>query len=100
MATKTASAKKVSAPKTPADRAAAISKSWKNKDVAAARNQKDKVKTGGVEYRSVSAAFDALGIAASAVIPFRKALKAAGRATMKLDDGTSHVFTIVKKAAE
>lgn len=82
----------------PADRSAAIAKSWKNKTTAAARNTKDRVKTGGVEYRSVQAAFAALGVAESAVIPFRKELKEKGRAVLTLEDGAKHTFTIVAKA--
>lgn len=71
----------------------AIAASWQNKNVAAARSKKDKVKVDGVEHRSVLAAFEALKLPISKHIPFRAKLKAQGRATF---DG--HTFTIVKAA--
>lgn len=70
------------APKTPgtkthADRAVAVAKSWKDPKVKAARSARHSVKVNGKEYKSVKAAFDALGLPLTGVIKFRMELKAA-----------------------
>lgn len=84
------------AEKPPVDRSAAVSNSWKNGDVAAARNVKNKVKCGGVEYRSVADAFRELKLPMNRHIAFRGELKAAGKATFKNEtDGAKYNFSIV-----
>lgn len=76
-AKKSSKAKK--ADKAPSDRSAAIAASWADKNVAAARAQRNGVAVDGVEYRSVAAAFTALGLPMGVHIRFRGALKAAGK---------------------
>lgn len=61
------------------DRSAAIAASWCDKNVAAARAQRHAVSVNGTEYRSVAAAFVALGLPMGSHIRFRGALKAAGK---------------------
>ena len=87
-------------PKEPADRSAAISNSWTNPDTAAARSLKSKVKVAGVEYRSVLAAFQELGLPVNKHIAFRKQLKAEGKLTFQDDTGKKHNFVLVPPAAE
>lgn len=75
------------------DRSAAISATWGNPEVAAARAARDKVVVEGRgEYRSVKAAFIALGLPVSKHIPFRMKLKAAGAAHFD-----RHSFVVVGK---
>lgn len=83
------------------DRSAAVAKSWKNKDVAAARSVKHKVKVAGVEYRSVLAAFEALKLDVNKHIGFRAELKASesGRKTFTDEKGNKHQFALVAAAA-
>lgn len=74
-----------------ADRSAAISATWANPEVAAARAQRSKVFVEGRgEYRSVKAAFVALGLPISKHIPFRMKLKASGAAHFE-----RHSFVVV-----
>lgn len=89
-AAKKAPAKKVPAKKAPAKKAVevnghrdvsdgsihstAVSASWSNPGVAAARSLRHAVKVGGKEYRSMNAAFADLGLPAGPVIKFRRAL--------------------------
>lgn len=64
-----------------ADRSAAISATWGNPEVAAARAMRHKVVVEGRgEFRSVKAAFIALGLPVSKHIPFRMKLKEKGAA--------------------
>jgi hypothetical protein len=76
-------------------RAAAISKSWKDKDVAAARVTRNQVRVGRKVYSSTRAAFTELGLPAGRCIAFRGRLKAAGKLAFVADDGTKTLFTIV-----
>ena len=67
-------------PATPSTtRSAAIMKSWTNKKTAAKRSQRSHVEVDGVEYRSVRAAFIALGLDLSIHIQFRMLLKEQGK---------------------
>lgn len=59
-------------------RAAGVRKSWSDKAVHDRRSLKQHVQVNGVEYRSVLAAFQALGLPVSKHIKFRAQLKAAG----------------------
>jgi hypothetical protein len=81
---------KASAPAS-ADRSAAIAATWADPEVAAARAQRSKVFVEGRgEYRSVKAAFIALGLPISKHIPFRMKLKASGQALFD-----RHSFVVV-----
>lgn len=71
-------------------RAESIAESWKDPNVAAKRAQRTAVRVDGVEYRSVRAAFIALGLPLSKHIRFRMALKAAGKAEFE-----GRVFEVV-----
>lgn len=62
-----------------------ISASWNDKKVRAARCQRSAVVVDGTEYRSVKAAFIALGLPVEKHIPFRMELKAASRAVKAFD---------------
>ena len=62
-------------------RSASIAKTWKNKSVAQARATHNHVMVGKTEYRSVKAAFEALGLPLGQHIRFRQELKANGKAT-------------------
>jgi hypothetical protein len=74
-----------------ADRSAAIAATWADPAVAAARAQRSKVFVEGRgEYRSVKAAFIALGLPVSKHIPFRMKLKANGQALFD-----RHSFVVV-----
>lgn len=74
-----------------ADRSAAIAASWADPEVAAARAQRSKVFVEGRgEFRSTKAAFVALGLPVSKVIPFRMKLKASGAAHYE-----QHSFVVV-----
>jgi hypothetical protein len=74
-----------------ADRSAAIAATWADPAVAAARAQRSKVFVEGRgEYRSVKAAFIALGLPVSKHIPFRMKLKASGQALFD-----RHSFVVV-----
>ena len=83
VAAKKASTKKVATRK-PSDSATlhreAVVKSWANKDIAARRSVKHKVRVGGVEYRSVLAAFTELGLPVAKHQAFRLKLKEQGKA--------------------
>lgn len=83
-------ASKAAAKKAPADRSAAISRSWEDKVVAAKRATHHKVVVDGSIYRSVRAAFEALGLPLGSHIKFRMELKSAG--AKKFAD---HSFSIV-----
>ena len=61
----------------------AITESWKNPEIAAKRATRNSVKADGIEYRSVREAFRALRLPIAKHIPFRMALKAAGRAVFE-----------------
>lgn len=63
----------------PADRAAAIARSWGRADVAAARAARHSVTVDGVGYRSVREAFEKLSLPMGQHIRFRAQLKAAGK---------------------
>jgi hypothetical protein len=86
-----AKAKKEAKPAT--DRSAAISASWADPDVKAARSIKHHVKVAGVEHNSVHAAFKELGLPLNKVIKFRSELKANGKAEFG-----GHKFSLVAKA--
>ena len=62
-------------------RSAAVSESWKDEAVRAARSARHKVIVDGKEYNSVPAAFRELELPRSRMIAFRKELKAAGKLT-------------------
>jgi hypothetical protein len=84
-------------PKAPApasaDRSAAIAATWADPEVAAARAQRSKVVVEGRgEFRSVKAAFIALGLPVSKHIPFRMKLKAKGAALFN-----NFTFAVVQK---
>lgn len=76
------------------DRSAAIAASWADKAVAAARAARHAVSVDGTEYRSVAAAFTALGLPMGVHIRFRGQLKAAGKMAF-----SGHNFKIVPAAA-
>lgn len=74
------------------DRAASIAASWDDKQVAAARAQRNHVIVEGVgEFRSVKEAFIRLGLPVAKHIRFRMQLKAASTAQF-----ASHTFKIVE----
>jgi hypothetical protein len=76
-----------------ADRSAAIAATWADPEVAAARAQRSKVVVEGRgEFRSVKAAFIALGLPVSKHIPFRMQLKAKGAALFD-----RYTFAVVSK---
>jgi hypothetical protein len=79
------------APKKDVDRSAAISASWADPDVRAARTARAKVRVGGVVYRSVREAFQALGLPDSKHIRFRMDLKATGKESFG-----GHTFVLVE----
>ena len=79
--------------------AAAVSATWQDPAVAAARNLKSKVKVGGELYRSTLAAFEHLGLPINQHIKFRAELKAEGKKTFKAEDGTKYNFSIVAAEA-
>lgn len=86
-------AKKKAEKEATVSRSDAIKVSWEDPAVKAARSIKNKVKVGGVEYRSLKAAFEALNLPVKKHLAFRLELKAAGRKTFE-----GHVFTIVPSA--
>lgn len=59
----------------------AIADSWANPETARKRAERNGVIAGGVEYKSVPAAFRANNLPMKKVIPFRMALKEAGTLT-------------------
>lgn len=63
-----------------ADRSAAISATWKDPAVASARAARHGVKVGGTVYRSVHAAFMALGLDLKRHVAFRATLVSEGKA--------------------
>lgn len=80
--------KKEPTPKVPADpestkakRAESITNSWKDPAVAAKRAERHAVRVDGHEYRSMMAAFQALGLPTSKLVKFRMRLKAEGKLT-------------------
>jgi len=79
-----------------ADRSAAIAASWQDPKVRAARAERRPVKVGGEVYKSVPAAFVALGLPLSNVVRFRMGLKASdsGRAVFETDKGVKHTFVL------
>lgn len=70
--------------------ASAAADTWKDEDVRAARAMRHKVEVGGVEYRSVSAAFKALRLPLAKHSPFRGALVKAGTL-----DFEGHTFKVL-----
>lgn len=62
-----------------AQRAAAITKSWKDPKVKAKRSARHGVKVDGKEFRSVKAAYEHFGLPLSTHISFRMRLKKAGK---------------------
>ncbi len=82
--------KEPKAPASSADRSAAISASWKDKNVHAARSKKDRVTADGVEYRSLGKAYAELKIETKAFIKERMQLKADGKMNIH-----GHKFAIV-----
>lgn len=62
-------------------RSEAIAKSWTVPETAEKRSQRSAVEVDGQVYRSVRAAFEALGLPMKHHIPFRMDLKAAGTST-------------------
>lgn len=75
--------------------------SWRDPEVAAARSVKQRVMAAledepMVEYKSVTAAFVALGLPLSRHIKFRGELKKKGKLAFKTSDAT-YPFAIVKK---
>lgn len=71
--------RKAGKPADAAGRAAAIAASWADPSVAQARTTRHAVKANGTQYRSVLAAFEALGLPLGQHIAFRAKLKAAGK---------------------
>lgn len=73
--------------KVPADRSAATASTWLNPAVKAARSVRSRVVVNGVEYRSVLAAFETLGLPVSRHSPFRKTLKTSptGKASFQVE---------------
>lgn len=93
------------AEKARANRSAAVSKTWTDPGVAASRAARHQVTVGLVQYRSVGAAFDALGLPATRHVAFRQKLKASptGKANFQVEGdkpGTvvDYVFAIVPPA--
>lgn len=93
-AAKKAPAKRA-APAAP-DRSAAIAASWADPKIRAARAERRPVKVGGEVYKSVPAAFVALGLPLTRVVRFRMGLKASdsGRAVFESDKGVKHTFVL------
>lgn len=85
--------KPVQPPADNAKRSESIAVTWRNKKVAAARSKRDGVTVGGKQYRSVPAAFLALGLPMCKMIKFRLELKAKREATFE-----RHLFRITKTA--
>ena len=79
--------------KEPGDLGAAIAESWKNPEVAARRAARHAVQVGKETYKSVRAAFEALGLPMNQHVKFRGQLVAAGAAEF---DG--HKFKVVQPA--
>jgi hypothetical protein len=78
------------------ERSASIKASWEDPAVAAKRAERDHVEVDGVQYRSVAAAFKALGLPMGKHITFRIALKAEGEKEFKF--GTDAVtFKVCSK---
>lgn len=73
-----ATSQQVPAPARRTNAGPAISASWQRMEVRDARVTRHKVSVDGVEFRSVRAAFAALGLPMGRHIPFRARLKAAG----------------------
>ena len=99
MATKKkAKKKKAAAPLSGADRSKAIAKTWKDPAVAAARATHHGVRVGKETYRSVKAAFTALGLPLGRRGPFRSLLKAQGigGALVFEHDGGKVKFTLIE----
>lgn len=82
--------------KVAANRSASTAASWHNKAIAAKRKERTHVRVGGEEYRSVSAAFQALRLPMGKVIPFRMEVKKSGRSVFTHND-KQYTFTVVKK---
>lgn len=59
-------------------RSAAIAESWADPAVKAKRSARHKVRVDGVEFRSVAAAFEALGLPMNQHVKFRGSLKQEG----------------------
>jgi hypothetical protein len=71
----------------PADRSAAIKKSWANPATSAKRSERHGVVVDGTGYRSVRAAYEALGFDLADHIPFRMMLKGLNGKTYKDEEG-------------
>lgn len=82
------------AAKDPADLSAAIAASWGDPATRAARSARHAVKVGKETYRSVRAAFDALGLDLAKHVAFRGKLVAEKKAEFE-----GHKFEIVEPAA-
>lgn len=70
--------------------ASAAADTWRDENVRAARAMRHRVEVGGVEYRSVSAAFKALRLPLAKHSPFRGALVKAGTL-----DFQGHTFKVL-----
>ena len=97
MSTKSAAAKAPKAApaakpvKAPADRSAAVSTTWQNPAVAAARSSRNAVVVDGVTYSSVGKAFTALGLPMNKHVNFRIALKASTGGTSEINGSVFHL---------
>lgn len=78
------------AKKEPGDLSAAVAASWANPDTRAARSARHAVRVGKETYKSVRAAFDALGLDLGKHVKFRGELVAAGKAEF-----SGHKFEVV-----
>lgn len=74
-------------------RSKGVAESWKNPEVAAKRSKRDGVFVGKEHYRSVRAAFEALGLPLEKHIPFRMIVKENGKATFE-HEGTKYNFQL------
>lgn len=77
------------------DRSSAIAASWTKPGVREARAARHSVKVDGQDYRSVLAAFQALGLNVNKHIKFRAELKASGKAVFE-----GHKFVAVARVAQ
>ena len=77
--------------------AEAAKKSWQDAATRAARSARHRVTVNGVEYRSVPAAFVALGIPTSSMIKFRVQLKAEGSLELEFGEAVYHFEIVASK---
>lgn len=94
------SAPAAKAVKIPADRSAAVSATWQDPAVAAARSMRNAVIVEGVRYSSVGKAFTALNLPMNKHVNFRIKLKASETGKLEIDGRTFELAPATVPAAE